>query len=138
MLSEMPTVTLSLDWRQEMQFVNSPDSPAIELDSGPPGSTSPPQALAYAVMACMGMDVVHTVQKARCSIRGMTIRFDGLRAETHPRRFTSMRVHFAITGDAADHLVARAIDLSREKYCSVWNTIRTDVELETTFEVKRE
>jgi putative redox protein len=133
----MPTVSLSLDWRQDMRFVNSPDSPAIDLDSSAPGVTSPPQALAYAVMACMGMDVVHTVRKARCSIRGMIIRFDGVRAETHPRRYTSMRIHFEITGDAADRVVARAINLSREKYCSVWNTIRTDVELETTFSVER-
>jgi putative redox protein len=133
----MPTVSLSLDWRQDMRFVSSPGSPAIELDSSAPGVTSPPQALAYAVMACMGMDVVHTVQKARCSIRGMTIRFDGVRAEAHPRRYTSMRVHFDIAGDAADHVVARAIDLSRGKYCSVWNTIRPDVELETTFAVRR-
>lgn len=133
----MPTVSLSLDWRQGMRFVNSQDSPAMELDSSAPGVTSPPQALAYALMGCMGMDVVHTVQKARCSISSMRIRFDGVRAETHPRRFTSMRVHFDITGDAADHVVGRAIELSREKYCSVWNTIRTDVKLETTFSVER-
>jgi len=120
-----------------MKFVSSSGSPAIELDSSAPGVTSPPQALAYALMGCMGMDVVHTVQKARCSISGMKIRFDGVRAETHPRRFTSMRVHFELTGNPADHVVRRAIDLSRDKYCSVWNTIRTDVKLETTFEVKR-
>jgi putative redox protein len=133
----MPTVTLSLDWRQDMKFVNSPGSPAIELDSGAPAVTSPPQALAYAVMACMGMDVVDIVQKGRCTIEALTIRFDGVRVEDHPRRFASMRVHFELAGNPADHVVARAIDLSREKYCSVWNTIRPDVALETTFTVVR-
>jgi putative redox protein len=133
----MPPVTLSLDWRGNMKFVNTPGSPAIELDSGAPGVTSPPQALAYAVMACMGMDVVDIIQKGRCTIEAMTIRCDGVRAEEHPRRFLSMRVHFELTGNPADHVVARAIDLSREKYCSVWNSIRPDVELVTTFSVGR-
>jgi uncharacterized OsmC-like protein len=36
----------------------------------------------------------------------------------------------------ADHVVERAIELSRTKYCSVWNTLREDVELRTTFVVR--
>ena len=133
----MPSVTLSLDWRGNMKFVNTVGNPAIELDSGAPGVTSPPQALAYAVMACMGMDVVDVIQKGRCTVEAMTVRFDGMRTAEHPRRFVSMHVHFELTGNPADHIVARAIDLSREKYCSVWNSIRTDVELVTTFSVRR-
>jgi uncharacterized OsmC-like protein len=36
-----------------------------------------------------------------------------------------------------DHVIERAIELSRTKYCSVWNTIRPDVELRTSFVVRR-
>jgi putative redox protein len=119
-----------------MHFKNSAGSPAIDLHSSSPGITSPPQALAYATMACMGMDVVHTIQKGRHTLRAMSIAFEGERAAEHPRRFISMRMHFAITGVVADHVVERAIELSRTKYCSVWNTLREDVKLETTFDVK--
>jgi len=128
--------TLSLDWLGEMHFKNSAGSPAIDLHSSSPGITSPPQALAYATMACMAMDVVHTIQKGRHTLRAMSITFEGERAAEHPRRFSSMRMHFAITGVVADHVVERAIELSRTKYCSVWNTLREDVKLETTFDVK--
>jgi uncharacterized OsmC-like protein len=128
--------TLSLDWLSEMHFKNSAGSPAIDLHSSSPGITSPPQALAYATMACMGMDVVHTIQKGRHTLRAMSIAFEGERAAEHPRRFISMRMHFAITGVVADHVVERAIELSRTKYCSVWNTLREDVKLETTFDVR--
>jgi putative redox protein len=131
----MPTVSLSLDWTGRQHYRNSPGHPAIELASSEPGVTSPPQALAYAVMGCMAMDVVHVVQKGRHDMRAMTIRFDGVRAETHPRRFVSMTLHFEITGRVTDHVVARAIDLSRDKYCSVWNTIRPDVVLKTSFAI---
>ena len=129
-------VTLSLDWLGELHFKNSAGSPAIDLQSWAPGITSPPQALAYATMACMGMDVVHVVQKGRHNLRSMSIKFEGERAPEHPRRYLSMRIHFDIVGAVADHVVERAIELSRTKYCSVWNTLRSDVELRTTFEIK--
>jgi putative redox protein len=131
----MPTVSLSLDWQGDLRFASSAGSPAIQLHSSTHGVSSPPQALAYAVMACMGMDVVHVLQKGRHDLRALTIRFEGERAEDHPRRFVRMRLVFVVTGSIERHVIERAIGLSREKYCSVWHTIRSDVELETAIEV---
>lgn len=130
-------VNLSLDWLDDMKFRNSEGFPSIELHSSTPGVTSPPQALAYAVMACMGMDVVHVVLKGRHDLTSMTIAFEGERAAEPPRCYRSMRIHFVIATSAEDHVVARAIELSRTKYCSVWNTIKPDVELTTSFEIRR-
>lgn len=128
-------VFLSLDWHGDLKFRNSAGSPAIELASSTAEVTSPPQALAYAVMACMAMDVVHVLEKARCELRAMAIRFEGERAPEHPKRFLSMRIHFDITGRVENRVVERAIDLSRTKYCSVWNTLRSDLALGTSFAV---
>lgn len=133
----LAVVTLSLDWNGDLKFVNSPGSPAIELHSSTPGVSSPPQALAYAVMACMAMDIVHVIQKGRHPMQAMTVKFEGERAQEHPRRFVWMAMDFQITGQVDDHVVARAIELSRTKYCSVWNTVRPDVELRTSFTVFR-
>lgn len=130
-------VTLSLDWKGGLKFANSAGSPAIELHSSTPGVTSPPQALAYAVVACMAMDVVHVIQKGRHPLQSMTVKFEGQRAHEHPRRFVWMAVDFQITGAIDDRVVERAIELSRTKYCSVWNTIRPDVELRTSFTIFR-
>ena len=47
-----------------------------------------------------------------------------------------MRLHFELTAQTASHIVERAIELSRTKYCSVWNTLRTDVSLETSFTIR--
>jgi uncharacterized OsmC-like protein len=129
-------VVLSLDWVRDMEFRSSAGFPAIELHSSSPAVASPPQALAYAVMACMAMDVVHVLKKTRCDLRALTVRFEGERAADPPRRFVSMRLHFDLTGHTAPHIVERAIALSRTKYCSVWNTIRTDVPLETGFTIR--
>lgn len=130
-------VSLSLDWLGDLKFVNSPGSPAMELHSSTPGIASPPQALAYGVMACMAMDIVHVVQKSRAPLEALTVTFEGQRAEHHPRRFVRMSIVFHVTGNVDDHVIERAIDLSRNKYCSVWNTIRPDVELHTAFTIHR-
>ena len=130
-------VSLSLDWQGDLRFASTPGSPAIELHSSTQGVASPPQALAYAVMACMAMDIVHVIKKSRCPLEALTVKFEGLRAVEHPRRFVSMAIDFQITGQVDDRLVERAIDMSRDKYCSVWNTIRPDVELRTSFTIQR-
>lgn len=131
-----PTVALALDWGGGMTFRNTANSPEMHLASSMPGISSPPQALAYAVMACMAMDVVHVIEKGRHQLDALQVRCHGERAEEHPRRFVSLRLHFDLTGVVPDKAVQRAIDLSREKYCSVWNTIKDDVELTTTFAVQ--
>jgi len=130
-------VSLSLDWKGHLKFENSKGSPAIVLHSSTHGVSSPPQALAYAVMACMAMDIVHVIEKGRGKLKAMTVKFEGERAEGQPRRFVWMALDFQITGQVEDRVVARAIELSRTKYCSVWNTIRPDVELRTSFIVHR-
>ena len=126
-------VKLSLDWQGDMKFASSAGSPAIQLHSSTPGVASPPQALAYGVMACMAMDVVHVVQKSRKVLKAMTVKFEGERAHHEPKRYIWMSLDFHLTGEIEDKVVARAIELSRPKYSSVWNTIRPDVELRTSF-----
>jgi putative redox protein len=132
-----PTTHLSLEWRGGLTFENSDGHPAIRLASTEPGVSTPPQALAYATMACMGMDVVHVVQKGRHTLEALTVRIDADRAETHPRRFVSMRLHFDLAGEIPDQVVERAIALSRKTYCSVWNTLKEDVELTTSFTIRK-
>ena len=126
---------LSIDWIGDLKFKNSDGNPEIELHSSTPGVTSPMQALAYAVMACMGMDVVHVLQVGRHDLRAMKVTFDAERADDHPKRFTAMTLHWHITGNVPSKAVERAIEMSRDKYCSVWNSIRTDITLQTGFTI---
>ena len=129
------TISLSLDWAGELKFKNSSGSPAIELHSGSPGVTSPPQALGYAIMACMAMDVVHVLERARNDLRTMSVKFIGKRSSEHPRRFISVTLHFDLTGRIDAHVVDRAIELSRVKYCSVWNSLNPDIAFTATHRI---
>ena len=129
----MPTLTLT--WQGALTFTGGPGSPPIELHSSTPGVTSPTQALAYSVMACMAMDVVHILQKGRHDLQALTVTFEGTRADQPPRRYTSIHLHFDIRGGVPDHAVERAIELSRTTYCSVSNSLRQDMEFKTSFSV---
>jgi putative redox protein len=126
---------LTLVWQGHLKFTAGHGSPPIELHSSTPGVTSPTQALAYAVMACMAMDVVHVLQKGRHDLQALSVTFEGQRAQEPPRRYTSMHLHFEVTGGVPEHAVERAIELSRTTYCSVSNSLRQDIEFKTTFKV---
>jgi putative redox protein len=83
----------------------------------------------------MAMDVVHVLRKGRHDLRGLTVGLVAGRAEDEPHRFTSAALKFTVTGNVPNAPIQRAIDLSRDKYCSVWNSLRQDIELTVTFEI---
>jgi putative redox protein len=129
--------TYSMDWIGDLKFRSGEGEAPFELHSSTTGMLSPMMALAYAQMACMGMDVVHVVTKGRHDLRALKVTLDGERAAEPPRRYLSMKLHFDITGEIEDAVVERAIQLSREKYCSVSNSLCRDIDLQTTFTVHR-
>jgi putative redox protein len=124
-----------MDWIGDLKFKSGEGEAPLELHSSTTGQLSPTQALAYAVVACMAMDVVHVLTKGRHDLKAMRVRFDGERAAEPPRRYKSIKLHFDITGSVDDHVVDRAIQLSREKYCSVSNTLDPNMPFETSFTI---
>jgi len=88
-----------------------------------------------ALAGCMAIDVADIVLKGRHRLTALEARITGERAEEPPRRFTHFTLHFVVTGEVPAHAVERAIQLSRDKYCSVWHSLRTDIALDTSFEV---
>ena len=83
----------------------------------------------------MAIDVVDILTKGRLPLKAFTARLDGQRAAEPPRRLTAVRLHFKVRGDVPPDRVERAIALSREKYCSVWHSLRQDIDFQTSFEI---
>jgi putative redox protein len=135
-MSKPPTVA-DLRWERDLVFSGTAGGVAMTLDSDGTAGPSPMQALAFSLAACMAMDVVHILKKARRDVRGLRARLTGTRAAEEPRRFTAIALHYTIAGDVPDEAARRAIDLSRDKYCSVWHSLRQDIPFEITFDVDR-
>jgi putative redox protein len=130
-----PPTTVELIWEHDLVFGGKSGDVRLTLDSASKEGTSPMQALAFALAGCMAMDVVHVLRKGRHDLRGLRVDLSAERAPAEPRRFTRITIHYTITGSIPDEPVARAIQLSREKYCSVWHSMRQDIELDVSFTV---
>jgi putative redox protein len=128
-----PPAMLELIWEHDLVFGGRAGDTHITLDSASAAGPSPTQALAFGLAGCMAMDVVHILKKARQDLKGLRVELTATRAPDVPRRFTAFEIHFTVTGDIPGDQVQRAIDLSHEKYCSVWHSLRQDITLESTF-----
>ena len=86
--------------------------------AGTPGP-SPMELLLIGTAGCSAYDVVSILQKQRQRIEDVDVEVDAERAETDPKVFTKIHLHFIVKGRgvSADK-VERAISLSVDKYCS--------------------
>jgi putative redox protein len=130
-----PPTTVSLVWEHDLVFGGQSGDVRLSLDSASVAGPSPVQALAFALSACMAMDVVHVLTKGRHDLRGLRVDLSGQRANTDPHRFTAITLTYTITGDVPTARIDRAIRLSREKYCSVWHSMRQDIPLTVNYTV---
>ena len=126
---------VELSWEGEQRFRGRAGSAEIVLDGSALAGASPVQALALALASCMAIDVVHILTKGRHEPRALRAHLEADRADTEPKRIRGVRLHFTVTGDVPADKVERAIALSREKYCSVWHSLRQDIAFETGFTV---
>jgi len=130
-----PPTILELIWEHDLVFGGRSGDIAMTLDSASVSGPSPMQALGFALAGCMAMDLVHILKKGRHDVRGLRVDLKGERTQTEPRRFTRIELRYTITGNVPAEPVARAIQLSREKYCSVWHSMRQDIALDVSFSV---
>lgn len=114
-----------IKWAEKAAFIaESGSGHAIVID-GPPDiggrnlGPRPMEVLLMGVGACSTVDVVYILQKARQTVTDCYVEMDSKRAETEPKVFTDIHMHFVVTGrNLAENHVKRAVELSAEKYCS--------------------
>jgi putative redox protein len=128
---------VELTWEGAQRFTARSGTVGMVLDGDSAAGPSPVQALALALASCMAIDVVHVLGKGRQDLRTLRARLEADRAADPPRRILAVRLHFMVTGDLSEERVERAIALSREKYCSVWHSLRQDIAFTTSFEISR-
>jgi putative redox protein len=102
-------------------------------------AASPVELLLIALGACTAVDVVSILKKKRQDVTGYRVEVRGERREEHPRAFTKMEVKHIVHGhNVSPEAVARAIELSETKYCSVAATLRPTVEIISIYEIIEE
>jgi len=99
-------------------------------------SLTPMELVLMALAGCTGMDTADILRKKRQKVDSMEIRVRGTRTEDHPKVYTGIEVEYVVTGANVDsEAVARSIDLSINKYCSVGAMLTPSVPIKTSFRV---
>ena len=135
MSSPKPPVTAELIWSEALRFGATSGSTAVVVDGDSEAGPSPVQLLAIALAGCMSIDVVDIIRKGRHPLTAFRTSISGERAPEPPRRLLSARLHFHVHGQVPEAAVERAVALSREKYCSVWHSMRSDIDFQITHTV---
>src|SRR5262247_3592017 len=108
----------------------------IETDTTRNAAASPLELLLLAVGGCTGVDVISILKKKRQHVTDYRIEVSGERRDQFPRSFTRLFIKHIVRGRAvSDRAVARAIELSETKYCSVAATLRGGVQIVTSYEI---
>jgi putative redox protein len=112
---------------------------AIETDSARSSAATPMELLLIALGSCTGVDVISILKKQRQDVTDYRIEVKGERRDEFPRSFTRLEVKHVVRGhNVSEQALARAIELSDQKYCSVAATLRGAAEIVTTYEIEQE
>ena len=127
------TVKAHLEWKGAMRFDSEFQGHRTEIDGDAENGASPMGHLLAALGGCMGIDIADILTKMRTAPESLRLDLEGFRPAEPPRRYERVILRLEITGDVPLKNVERAVELSRERYCSVWKTFdpatRLDVDI---------
>ena len=123
MSAKTATLTLANDDMRFEAVVGSGHT--IVLDNGISDTGArPAELLGVALAGCTAMDVISILRKKRQPVTHYEVRVSGEQVEDHPHNFTRFDVVHVLDGEGIDPAaVARSIELSCTKYCSVGTTL---------------
>ena len=122
------TREVQAEWLADSRFrVESSVGVEAVFDGDRAAGLSPMENLLGSLATCMGIDVVMILQKMRADLRGLKIGLTGERNPEPPKFYRKVDFTFTVTGDIPQAKVERAVDLSFDKYCSVFHTLRKDL-----------
>lgn len=133
-----------IKWAEHASYIAESGSGHALVIDGPPEiggrnlGPRPMELLLMGVGACSSVDVMLILKKARQQVTDCWAELEAERAETDPKVFTKIRMHFVVTGKAlAENHVRRAVELSAEKYCSASIMLaRGGVQIEHSYELR--
>jgi len=128
---------IHVKWTGAHQFdAGRPGGPAAHIDGDGKTAQTPPETLLTALATCVSYDVIDILAKQRTPISSLEIDVVGERVDTVPRRYKHVTMNFKIGGAGIEKEKAlRAVELSADKYCSVRETLRPDLQVDWTVEI---
>ena len=129
-MSGRPLEEVKIEWSGGQRFTGLRHGFETQIDGEQGVGPNPVALLVESVAACAAIDVVLILEKGRQEIRSLSVVAHAARQEDVPRYVRRLSFEFELRGDIDEAKARRAVMLSFEKYCSVFHSLRKDIELE--------
>ncbi|MCG8379844.1 MAG: OsmC family protein [Proteobacteria bacterium] len=133
---------IKVSWDGGAKFIGESSTGHEVIMDGPPeggGQDQGPRPMEMLLLgtgACSGYDVVSILKKSRQTISSCEVQVSSERADTDPKVFTKIHLHFKLSGNGLkDKQVERAVSLSAEKYCSASIMLGATAEITHDYEI---
>jgi len=133
---------IKVSWAGEAAFIGESSTGHKVVMDGPVEGGGrdlgprPMEMLLLGTGACSSYDVVSILKKSRQNVSACEVVLGSERAESEPKVFTRIHIHFKISGtDLKDKQVERAVSLSAEKYCSASIMLGATAEITHDYEI---
>jgi putative redox protein len=136
----LPVNKSRLTWQRDLYFLGTTQRGyEVEFDVKYEEGCSPTETFLLSVAGCISIDVVHILKKMRCEIANYEMTAEGRRRLAPPQYYESIDLMIHISGKGITPAkIDRAIDLSLNKYCSVYHSLRKDLAVNVKYEIKSE
>jgi putative redox protein len=113
----------------------APDAAKPEM-GGQNMAPRPMETLLAGTGGCTAYDVVLILKRGRHQVQGCSVKLTSERAETDPKVFTKIHMHFTVTGKGIPaQALERAIAMSHDKYCSASIMLGKTATITTSFDL---
>jgi putative redox protein len=141
----MATMTTKMNWVEGDRFEGTGTfGHTITVDTaraigGTEKGFKPTELFLWGIAGCTGVDVVRILRKQRQEISSLEIEVIGHHQDEYPKPFHTVEIKFTAKGkDLNEKKLAKAIELSEEKYCMVSQTVARETKVVTSYEILAE
>jgi putative redox protein len=103
--------------------------------SGDKTNVGPMESVLMAAASCSSIDIELILGKMRQDLKSIKAEVEGTRAETMPKVYTHIKLHYILTGNLKEEKVKQAIEMSVTEYCSVLCMLAKTATIGTSFEI---
>jgi putative redox protein len=127
----------SLRWERDLVFTaETATGYELELDAARQWGCLPMESLLLSLAGCMGIDALAMLKKMRIAVTALRIEVAGERNPDPPQYLKAVRLTLHVAGPGlADKHLDRVVSLSRAKYCSVYHSLRSDLQLSVDYHI---
>lgn len=112
----------------------------IHIDGSPDiggenAGARPMELILMGLASCGAIDIIGILKKQRQRVDRFDVTVDAERAEEYPKVFKKINVHYIVSGNVEEEKLKRAINLSKDKYCSATHMLNKTAEINYTYEI---